>query len=54
MGSPVVYQTTDQQSYIALTHNADAVLDDNSTATVGHFSLIRAGECCFRNLESLD
>lgn len=43
-GSPVIYQTRNQQSYIALTHNSDVVLADNSTAKTGHFTLLRAGE----------
>jgi len=43
LGSPVVYQTRSNQTYIALTHNSDMLMGQtNETVRSGHFTLLRA------------
>lgn len=42
MGSPVIYQTRNQQTYVVLTHNSEEMQANQTTTKTGHFSLLRA------------
>lgn len=44
VGSPVIYQTRNEETYVALTHNSELLRPDNSTITTGRITMLRADE----------